>query len=110
MNYVGIIQSLWFKTVKKRRANASVVKSYLDLFQQRIPELLEMVVNLSDDEVWERSTFTGYLGRVLGRICLKKVSAPLFFLKKVSAPLFFSEKSLRPLIFSEKKVFAPFFF
>jgi len=48
---MGVIQVLWFKTVKKRRANASVVKSYLDLFQQRIPELLETIVNLSDDEV-----------------------------------------------------------
>jgi len=51
MKYMGVIQVLWFKTVKKRRANASVVKSYLDLFQQRIPELLETIVNLSDDEV-----------------------------------------------------------
>lgn len=51
MKYVGIIQALWFKAVKRRRSNASVVKSYLDLFQQRIPELLEMIVNLSDDEV-----------------------------------------------------------
>ncbi|XP_066918149.1 uncharacterized protein [Clytia hemisphaerica] len=50
MKYMGIVQALWFKTVKKRRANASVVKSYLDLFQNRIPELLETIVNLSDDE------------------------------------------------------------
>ena len=48
---MGIIQALWFKTVKKRRANASVVKSYLDLFQQRIPELLETIVNMADDDV-----------------------------------------------------------
>ena len=48
---MGIIQALWFKTVKKRRANASVVKSYLDLFQQRIPELLETIVNMTDDDV-----------------------------------------------------------
>ena len=48
---MGVIQVLWFKTCKKRRANASVVKSYLDLFQHSIPELLETIVNLSDDEV-----------------------------------------------------------
>ena len=48
---MGVIQTLWFKTVKRRRANASVVKSYMDLFQQRIPELLETVINLTDDEV-----------------------------------------------------------
>jgi len=50
LKYMGIIQLLWFKTVKRRRANASVVKSYLDLFQQRIPELLETIVNMTDDE------------------------------------------------------------
>ena len=56
---MGVIQALWFKTCKKRRANASVVKSYIDLFQHSIPELLETIVNLSDDEV--RSFFLYYI-------------------------------------------------
>ena len=51
MKYMGVIQALWFKTCKRRRANASVVKSYLDLYQHSIPELLETIVNLSDEEV-----------------------------------------------------------
>ncbi|XP_057298791.1 uncharacterized protein LOC130629553 isoform X2 [Hydractinia symbiolongicarpus] len=50
LKYMGIIQTLWFKTVKRRRANASVVKSYIDLFHQRIPELMETIINLTDDE------------------------------------------------------------
>ena len=48
---MSIIQSLWFKTVKRKRSNAAIVKSYIDLFQQRIPELLETIMNMSDDEV-----------------------------------------------------------
>ena len=51
MKYMAIIQSLWFQAVKRRRANAAVVKSYIDLFQSRIPELLETVINLTDDDV-----------------------------------------------------------
>ena len=46
-----VIQTLWFKTVKRRRANVAVVKSYIDLYQQRIPELTETIINLTDDEV-----------------------------------------------------------
>ena len=47
----------------------------------------------------DRSKFTGYLGRVLEKIYLKKVFAPLSFSKKVFAPLIFFEKSLRlPLL------------
>ena len=47
-----------------------------------------------------RSKFTGCLGRFLGKICLKKVSAPLIFF----------EKSVHPLIYFRKKVFTPYFF
>ena len=42
------------------------------------------------------SKFTGYLGRFLGKICLKKVrkksSPPYFVPKKESSPPFFVEK------------------
>ena len=60
----------------------------------------------------DRSKFTGYLGRVLGKICLKKsLRPPYFFWKKVFASLFLDKKSLRPLIFSEKKTLSnPFYF
>ena len=48
----------------------------------------------------DRSKFTGYLGRVLGKIHLKKVCAPLSLVEKSLRPLifsdFFSKKSLRP--------------
>ena len=44
------------------------------------------------------SKFTGYLGRVLGKICLKN----LIFSQKKYPPLFLVKKSLRPLIFFEK--------
>ena len=48
----------------------------------------------------DRSKFTGYLGRVLGKICLKKSLRPLFLVeKKSSPPLFFLKKSLRPPFF-----------
>ena len=69
----------------------------------------------------DRSKSTGYLGRVLGKICLRKVSAPLFTRQKVFVPLIFSEKknlcplsliekkSLRPLHFFRQKLLAPFF-
>ncbi|XP_047146364.1 uncharacterized protein LOC100203056 isoform X2 [Hydra vulgaris] len=50
LQYMSIIQALWFKTVKRKRANAAIVKSYIDLFQQRVPELLETIMNMSDDE------------------------------------------------------------
>ena len=36
----------------------------------------------------DRSKFTGYLGRVLGKIYLKKVFAPLFLDEKKSSPPF----------------------
>ena len=56
----------------------------------------------------DRSNFSGYLRRVLGKICLKKSLRPLFLVeKKSSPPYFFLKKSLRPPIFSWKKVFAP---
>ena len=40
----------------------------------------------------DRSKFTGYIGRVLGKICLKKSSSPLFFLIKSLRPLYLVEK------------------
>lgn len=61
VKYMGVIQTLWFHTVKRRRANAAVVKSYIDLFHQRIPELLETVINLTDDEVWRFVTLSDCL-------------------------------------------------
>ena len=49
----------------------------------------------------DRSKFTGYLGRVLGKICLKNsVRPPFFSRKKVFAPLIFSEKKSLPPFFS----------
>ena len=48
----------------------------------------------------DRSKFTGYIGRVLGKICLKKSLRPPFSSRK---------KVFAPLIFSEKKSSAPFF-
>ena len=35
-----------------------------------------------DDEIRDRSKFTGYLGRVLGKICLKKFLRPPFLVEK----------------------------
>ena len=57
----------------------------------------------------DRSKFTGYLGWVLGKICLKKsLRAPFFSRKKVFAPLIFSEKKYSPpLFFVEKKSSPP---
>eukprot|EP00794_Sanderia_malayensis_P007800 gene7800-8646_t len=50
MKYLANIEKLWFQTVKKKRANAAVVKSYIDLFQSRIPELVDTIINLMDDD------------------------------------------------------------
>ena len=63
---------------------------------------------LIDATIRDRSKFTGYLGRVLGKICLKKSLRPLFLVEKKSSPPFLVEKSLRPY-FSEKKSSPPFF-
>ena len=46
------------------------------------------------------SKFTGYLCRVLGKICVKKSVRPLFVTRK---------KVFEPLIFYEKKLLAPLF-
>ncbi len=51
LKYLANIESLWFQTVKKKRANAAVVKSYIDLFQSRIPELVDTIINLMDVDV-----------------------------------------------------------
>ena len=48
----------------------------------------------------DRSKFTGYLGRVLGKICLKKSLRPPYFSRK---------KNLRPPYFFEKKSSSPLF-
>ena len=49
--------------------------------------------------VRDRSKFTGYLGRVLGKICLKKSRPPFFTQKKVVTSLIFLKKILHPFIF-----------
>ena len=86
---------------------------YLDFFKKST----KWEVNIRD-----QSKFTGFLGRVLGKICLKKSLRPPFFnRKKVFAPLIFYEKklsppffgwkkSLRPPDFFRKKLFAPLFY
>ena len=48
----------------------------------------------------DRSKFTGYLGRVLGKNSPEKKSSP---------PFFWSKKKSSPPLFFLKKVFAPFF-
>ena len=93
-------------------------------------------------KVWirDRSKFTGYLGRILGKICPKKVFAPFLFSSQTSYEthcmhllylscanehtwpnifdlqkwLFWrmksSKKSTGPLFYSKKKIFTPYFF
>ena len=60
------------------------------------------------------SKFTGSQGRVLGKICLKKVSAPFFNSKKTLHSANFSEKfskkCLRPLKFISKNCLYPLIF
>ena len=51
LKHLANIETLWFQTVKKKRANAAVVKSYIDLFQSRIPQLLDTIINLMDQDV-----------------------------------------------------------
>eukprot|EP00112_Aurelia_sp_Birch-Aquarium-sp1_P019370 Seg478.6 transcript_id=Seg478.6/GoldUCD/mRNA.D3Y31 product="KN motif and ankyrin repeat domain-containing protein 1" protein_id=Seg478.6/GoldUCD/D3Y31 len=50
LKYLANIEALWFQTVKRKRANAAVVKSYIDLFKSRIPELLDTIINLMDQD------------------------------------------------------------
>ena len=49
-------------------------------------------------QLGDRSKFTGYLGRVLGKICLKI----LFFLKEVFAPFFYRLKKVTTPLFFRK--------
>ena len=80
-----------------------------------------------DPSLRDRSKFTAYLGQVLGKIQVKKVSffviekslRPLIFSKKTFSPLFLVEKNSSPpflkkvsalLILLEKKSAPPFFF
>ena len=53
----------------------------------------------------DRTNFSGYLGRALGKICLKKSLRPLIFSERKSSPppLFFQKKCLRPPDFFRKK-------
>ena len=56
----------------------------------------------------DRSKFTGYLGRFLGKIVWKKSSLPPFLVEKNLRPLiFFSKKSLHPPDFFRKKSVRP---
>lgn len=50
LKHLANIEALWFQTVRKKRANAAVVKSYIDLFQSRIPQLLDTIINLMDQD------------------------------------------------------------
>ncbi|XP_065069319.1 uncharacterized protein LOC135694483 isoform X2 [Rhopilema esculentum] len=50
LKYLANVENLWFQTVKKKRANAAVVKSYIDLVQSRIPQLLDTIINLADQD------------------------------------------------------------
>ena len=66
--------------------------------------------NFNDRECWSvgkgRSKFTGYLGRVLGKIWSEKAFAPPNFFWKILCPLFCSINLFGHIIFLEKKVFA----
>ena len=58
----------------------------------------------------ERSKLSRYRGRVLGKICLKKVFAPFFSRKKSSPPLFFLKKKVTAPFFRWKESSPPNFF
>ena len=45
----------------------------------------------------DRSKYTGYLGRVLGKFVWKKVVAPFFLVEKKSSPPYFSRKKFKQL-------------
>ena len=51
MKYLANIEALWFLAVKRKRAYAAVLKSYIELFQSRIPELVNTIINLMDSDV-----------------------------------------------------------
>ena len=57
----------------------------------------------------DRSKFTGYLGRFLGKFVSKKSlrPPPFFIRKKFFVPFYFLRKSLCPSFLSWNKVFAP---
>ena len=63
--------------------------------------------------VRDRSKFTRYLGRVLRKMCLKKVFAPYFLSRKVFAPLLILKKKLSPpppYIYSQNSLFYRMFY
>ena len=66
----------------------------------QLKSIIRSYINRLTLPVKDRSKFTGYLGRGLGKICLKKSLRPRFFSRK---------KVFAPLIFSEKKSSPPFF-
>ena len=97
------------------QCNTKKVNFIALFFLQSVPRLLTMTLKVYRRTFRDRSKFTGYLGRVLGKI------RPLFFSRKKSSPLIFSEKKslrpllqlkkcFRPLIFFSKKLFTPLIF
>ena len=102
-NYCGPINQA--KKTKKKTSHQQLQRVYENKKKEKqnssVCNFLELWVwVLNRASFRDRSKFTGYLGRVLGKICLKKSRRPPFLsLKKVFAPLIFSKKKSSPPFF-----------
>ena len=106
IHYLGILSLCRFILLQNHFSPSSIFQKKSSPFEKKSFSLPKKYF------IRERSKFTGYLGRDLGKnLPEKKVFAPFFYSKKSRRPpYFFLKKVFAPLFLVEKKSSPPYFF